>query len=267
MKQISSTLKGSAFSKIAFYLFCLAALCIQSCETIKSDIKGSIDANHQRFSGASYVRPSTDDFDPGMNLGISLSVGTSYDEFNSGSFNNKTRYSPSDKVYASTDKGPASFFDPNYGMVNTQTPDFMKHVLFSGGIEYVLKRSSDGGSTTSLNYLQIPVYALYYYKLQGAGSVFGGLGPYLAYGFAGSVSAGNQSISAFSDNNGFKRFDAGLGLTVGYKMPQSFSFSLGYDIGLANIQKNAFGDKAQNRGISLNVGYPLDKLINKAKGK
>jgi Outer membrane protein beta-barrel domain len=267
MKKIFSTLKGSAFSKIAFCLFCLLALCVQSCDTLKADLQGSVDANHQRYSGASYKQSSTDNYDPGINLGLSLNLGTSYDEFNSGSFNNKTRYSPYDKVYASTDKGPAAFFDPNGNMANTRTPDFMKHVLFTAGLEYVLKRSSDGGSTTSLSYLQIPIYALYYYKLQGAGSVFGGLGPYLAYGFAGSTTAGNESIGAFSGDNSLKRFDAGLGLKIGYKMPQSFSFSLGYDLGLANIQKSAFGDKAQNRGISLNVGYPLDKLVNKIKGK
>ena len=253
MKKIYSTLKGSVFSKIAFYLFCLLALCVQSCDTIKSDIKGSIDANHQRYSGPSYPSSSTDSYDPGINFGVTIVLGSSYAEAGSGSFYNETKQSY-DKMYASTEKGPASFLDPNYGTVNTQTPDFMKHVLFSGGLEYVLKRSSDA----SLSYLQVPIYALYYYRLQGAGSIFGGLGPYLSYGIIGS---------AFNEANGFNRFDAGLGLTVGYKIPQSFSFSLGYDLGLANIQKSAFGDKAQNRGISLNVGYPLDKLINKAKGK
>lgn len=266
MKKIFSALKESSFSKISLYLICMLTLCVQSCDMMRADVKGSVDANKQRFSGPSYPNPSPNSFDPGFNMGLSIVLANSYAEAGSGSFYNETRQSY-DKVYASTDKGPASFLDPNYGMVNTQTPDFMKHVLFSGGLEYVLKRSSDGGSTTSLSYLQVPIYALYYYRLQGAGSVFGGLGPYLAYGFAGSVSAGNQSISAFSDNNGFNRFDAGLGLTVGYKIPQSFSFSLGYDIGLANIQKNAFGDKAQNRGISLNVAYPLAKLINKVKSK
>jgi len=253
MKKISSALKRSAFSKIAFYLFCLPALCIQSCETARMDVKGSIDANKQRFSGPSYPNPSPNSFDPGINLGLSIVLAGSYAEGGSGSFYNKTRQSY-DKVYASTDKGPASFIDHNYGMIDTQAPDFMKHVLVTGGLEYILKRSSDA----SLSYLQVPIYALYYYKLKGAGSVFGGLGPYLAYGIIGS---------AFNETGGFNRFDAGLGLTIGYKMPQSFSFSLGFDIGLANIQKNAFGDKAQNRGISLNVGYPLDKLINKAKGK
>jgi Outer membrane protein beta-barrel domain len=267
MKTIFPTLKRLLCSKKEFYLLCLLAVCVQSCETARMDVKGSIDANKQRFKGPSYPNSSDNNFDPGINLGVSIVLAGSYAEAGSGSFYNKTKYPSYDKVYASTDKGPGAFFDPNENTVNTQTPDFMKHVLFTGGLEYVLKRSGDGGSTTSLDYLQVPLYALYYYRLQGAGSVFGGLGPYLAYGFAGNIKAGNESIGAFSGDDSFNRFDAGLGLTIGYKMPQSFSFSLGYDIGLANIQKNGFGDKAQNKGISFNVGYPLDKLINKIKGK
>jgi len=253
MKKIALTLKGSAFLKIAFYLFCLPVLCLQSCETTRADLKGSIDANRQYYSGPSYPRSSPNSYDAGMNFGVSMLFGTSYTETGSGGFFNKTKQSY-DKVYASTDKGVATFFDPNAGAMDTKPYNFMNNVLFSGGLEYVLKRSSDA----SLSYLQVPLYALYYHRLDGAGSVFGGLGPYLAYGIGGS---------AFGGDDGLKRFDAGLGLTVGYKMPQSFSFSLGYDIGLANIQKNGFGDKAQNRGISLNVGYPLDKLIKKGKGK
>jgi hypothetical protein len=252
MKKIALTLKRSVFSKIELYLFCLLAVCIQSCETARMDVKGSIDANKQRFSGPSYPNPSDNNFDPGINLGVSIVLAGSYAQAGSGSFYNKTRHSSYDKVYASTDKGPAAFFDPY--ATNTQPPTFMNSVLITGGLEYVLKRSSDA----SLSYLQVPLYALYYYRLDGAGSIFGGLGPYMAYGIGGS---------AFGGDDGLKRFDAGLGLTIGYKMPQSFSFSLGYDIGLANIQQSAFGDKAQNRGISLNVAYPLDKLLGKVKGK
>jgi hypothetical protein len=265
MKKIALTLKEFIYSKRDLCLFCILALGIQSCETIRTDIKGSVDANRQEYSGRSYPNSSTNDFNAGMNFGVSMIVGTSYAE--AGSSYNNTRQSY-DKVYASTDKGLASFLDPNDGMTNTQAPDLMRRVLFSGGLEYVLKRSGNGGgSTTSLSYLQIPIYALYYYKIDGAGSVFGGLGPYFAYGIGGSIKNGDEKISAFSGDDSFKRFDAGLGLTIGYKMPQSFSFSLGYDLGFANIQKNAFGDKAKNRGISLNVGYPLDKLIGKNKGK
>jgi hypothetical protein len=52
---------------------------------------------------------------------------------------------------------------------------------------------------------------------------------------------------------------------VGYRMPQGLSFSLGYDIGLTNIEKGGFGDETRNRSFSFSVGYSLDKLLGKKK--
>jgi hypothetical protein len=107
--------------------------------------------------------------------------------------------------------------------------------------------------------------------LPKAGTVFGGLGPYFAYGIGGSTTSSfnNQSSSfkSFDSTTWLKRFDAGLGLTAGYEIPNSFSFRLAYDFGLANIDRNSFSDKAQNRGISLNIGYPLDKIIGENKSQ
>lgn len=251
MKKIILFFKGVAHSKNQLYLWCILALLIQSCSSMNSArLEASVDANKQRFSGPSYPNPSTTKYSPGENVALLIIAGMAHGESQGNTYNKQHDNNP---FYASADKGPGSFLNPGGTMAANPSHTFTDNLYFMGGIEFVNK-GIDGGS---LAYLQVPLYAMYQYKLGGdAGKVFGGLGPYFAYGIIGS---------AFGGEGGFKRFDAGLGITAGYEMPQSLSFRLGYDLGLANIQKNAFGDKANNRTISLAVGYSLDKLLGKGK--
>ncbi|GAB3947376.1 hypothetical protein GCM10028805_19500 [Spirosoma harenae] len=61
----------------------------------------------------------------------------------------------------------------------------------------------------------------------------------------------------------------GQGL-IGYQFPNSLRVRLAYDLGLLNIQPSPFGPdgaKAYNRSLSLNVGYPLTKIVDKFKKK
>ena len=266
MKKVFFAPKQMICFKSSVYLLCLLALCAQSCQQSIYQLTASADLSKQRFKGPSYPNPSDNSLEPGQNIGLLIVAGSAYGESQLLNYNN--RASGSSNFYASTDNGAAAFFNPDGNLVKKRSQDFTDNLFFKGGLELIDKRSGDDGSTTSLNYLQIPLFAMYNYQLngRGAGSLFGGLGPYLAYGIGGNMGSGKEKISAFSDPEGFKRFDAGLGINIGYQMPQSFSFSLGYDIGLANIQKNAFGDKAQNRSFSLNVAYPLDKLVSKIRG-
>src|SRR5664279_59548 len=94
-----------------------------------------------------------------------------------------------------------------------------RHLRGMAGIEFVQKRSKDGGTKITLNYLQVPAYLLYYYQLPSAGNIFGGLGPYLAYSIGGKMKTSGQTseTKSFDKTTGFKPFDVGLGLTAGYK--------------------------------------------------
>ncbi len=153
-----------------------------------------------------------------------------------------------------------------------------QHLAFMSGLELTGKgaRQTTGGSTdkTSLLYLEIPIYAIYYQNLANKGRVFGGIGPYIAYGLSGtfnSTTSGRSfSSPAFGTNGGFQRFDAGIALTAGYQLTNSLRFRLAYDLGLANIESGPSGtngDKTFNRTLSLNVGYPLEKLAGLVKKK
>ncbi len=153
----------------------------------------------------------------------------------------------------------------------------LSHVYPLIGIQIIGKggkyNDGFGTSTTRITYLEIPMYAMYGYKLpDDKGGVFGGLGPYIGYGLWGKTtykdSRTNESYGAFDKNSGgYKRFDAGLNFMVGYQLPQGLSLSLVREIGLVNIDSGNSADKTYNRVWSLNVGYPLDKIVSKLKKK
>jgi len=94
----------------------------------------------------------------------------------------------------------------------------------------------------------------------GPGLIEGGLGPYFAYGIGGS----RRGISSFGENNGgFKRFDAGLNLQLGYKLDNGLSFRLAYDLGLANVEYADEDVKGHTRAFGINAGYQIGRLFGK----
>lgn len=114
--------------------------------------------------------------------------------------------------------------------------------------------------TVNPMYLQLPVH--YAYKLDvtpGTRIVFHA-GPYVAYGIGGKSKLsgslgdwdGGTEWDVFGDD-GFKRFDAGLGLGVGAEFGPIL-LDLGWDMGLVNIADSNSGD-IKNQNAYLSVGY------------
>ena len=131
------------------------------------------------------------------------------------------------------------------------------------GLEYINKgaKFSGNGGKISLNYIQVPIDFLYHYPI-GPGNAYGGLGPYFAYGIGGS----DGGESSFGENNGgFKRFDAGAGFLLGYKLNMGVSLDFGYDLGLANIEYASQDVKGHSRCFSINLGYQIGKLFVRNK--
>jgi hypothetical protein len=232
---------------------------LQSCD--QEIVQGSLDANRVRyeytFNGLQRVSPSGEAI--GYNIGVFFaSGGAGAAETNGRSSFFKNRFSNTQFLAtASKDHGP--FYNDNENLeLNTgvnysniaASNNISQNIRFLGGVEFVGK-----GGDKHFYYFEAPLYATYWKTLKENGEIFGGLGPYVSYGIG----------SAFGSNGGFKPFDAGVSARAGYKMVNGFSFSLGYDYGLANISKEGgFNDEtAQNRSISLNVGYPLQKLIKR----
>lgn len=276
MRKAIFYLKGIIHFRNSFYLlFFLFCLFFQSCKEF-IELKVSGDYNHQSYTGPSYPSASSDEPAFGGNIGFFTTGIEGWHNANlgTGTFN-KAPYRSAQELYASNLHGPSAFDyrseDHEKEMMTMQKgkapSSFVSHLRGMAGIEFVQKRSKDGGTKITLNYLQVPLYVLYYYQLPSAGNIFGGLGPYFAYGIGGKMkttyNGQTSETKSFDKTSGFKPFDVGLGLTAGYKITNSFSFSLAYDYGLANIDRNPGGDKAKNRGISLNVSYPLNKIIKK----
>jgi hypothetical protein len=141
----------------------------------------------------------------------------------------------------------------------TAASPLMRQLALQTGLVLVGKGRKIGDGTftetTSLWYLQVPVHLLYLHPVRGGKLLYGGLGPYFAYGLAGNIKDDTFSVDAFGQNNGgLRRFDAGLGLTAGCWVTHQLTVSLTYDVGLANIGPNAF-DKIRNRVLGLNVGF------------
>jgi hypothetical protein len=139
---------------------------------------------------------------------------------------------------------------------------FLDHLAVQAGLELIGKggKIDDGGVSQKLSlwYLEVPVHALYLHPLPNKKLLFGGLGPYLAYGLSGTVkSGGTPTINAFDKTNGLRRFDAGLSLTAGCWLTNRIVASLRYDLGLANLSRDPQYEKIRNRSIGLEVGYAL----------
>jgi hypothetical protein len=129
------------------------------------------------------------------------------------------------------------------------------------GIGFVGKGAKLDNFTLPLEYLEIPVMVSYHYPV-GPGQLFGRFGPYFAYGIGGKV----DGVSVYGENNGgFKHFDAGLGLRVGYQLDMGLSLAAGYEYGLANIEYADQDVTGHNRSFSINVGYNIGRLFAKVK--
>lgn len=160
-----------------------------------------------------------------------------------------------DEVHSEFAEAPAK---PSYG------PKF----AIGFGVEYISKgaKSKQGNTKIGLNYIEIPVHLMCHLPAGSSGSIYGGIGPYFAYGIGGSIKSTGFSQKSFGENNGgYKRFDAGLGLIIGYRLNMGLSADVFYDLGLVNTAYPSFDATSKNRCFGLNIGYSLGKIFGKEK--
>jgi hypothetical protein len=103
------------------------------------------------------------------------------------------------------------------------------------------KGKADGHSFSySLNYLELPFVLKYMHPLGHLLSLQPFTGVYVAAGVGGKMKDFNQrqAYSSF-DDEGFKRFDAGLRIGCGLQFANLYT-EMGYDLGLANISHDYF---------------------------
>ena len=130
-------------------------------------------------------------------------------------------------------------------------------IYFETGLSYIEKGgkgSCDGARFTyNLDYLEMPLVLKYDYRVDGMLSIQPFLGGYVAAGIGGKIKdfGHRQAYSSF-DDEGFKRFDAGI--KVGCGVQYNFLYAeLGYDFGLSNISQDYF-DTSRTGSLFATVG-------------
>ena len=150
----------------------------------------------------------------------------------------------------------------NFGV----TIDFEKSEKFAfrPGIYYSMKgfKADEVMPKVNLNYLEMPLLAVFKIGLTENSKLEFQIGPYLAYGICGkykyetSVTPKNNrfeseytTYKSFSGEDSYKRFDLGInsGLGVSYK---NYYLGASYELGTTYIM-----NKSPNHCLSINVGY------------
>jgi len=136
-------------------------------------------------------------------------------------------------------------------------------LITNGG--YIGKGRKINGATEHLNYLEVSEALAYVHKTPG-GLLYGGVGPYAAYGIGGKVKFAGGSEPAFG-TDGYKRFDAGLHFLGEYRFNMGLMVGVGYDWGLYDKSNDPSDYTSRNRTMSVSVGYSVDKIVKAIKGK
>jgi len=137
------------------------------------------------------------------------------------------------------------------------------------GVNTNYKDSYDNTETdvkVSPSYLQLPITALYKFKVGEGLSLYPSAGLYLGYGIAGKIKSETTGAYSYSGSSDFfgkdedgdewsNRFDAGA--TVGLNLQfNKFIIGLGYDYGFLKINKESYDDgNMLNGNIKVSVGY------------
>jgi hypothetical protein len=170
-----------------------------------------------------------------------------------------SEYSRTDNQSATTDITPNFHVGGYYDAVVSSGFSVQSGLLLQGkGGKY---KTYDGSALTNKRlYLEVPINLLGRVKA-GAGDVFFGGGPYLAYGISAKVKSGQQAVD-LDWGGGYDKLnplDAGLNFLVGYRFVNGLVFNLGNGIGLENIYNSNTGTR-RNRISSISVGYEFRKL-------
>lgn len=107
--------------------------------------------------------------------------------------------------------------------------------------------------TFSPAYIELPIYASYRVNFAPQSQLQINFGPYLACGVNGKMKSDGIEFDIF-DEDGLRRFDAGLGVGLGYTI-NHFYVGLDYQFGLTNIADTGGIGKITNRNFNFSVGY------------
>lgn len=157
--------------------------------------------------------------------------------------------------------------DPGLDVINTPSQKQRSYFYLSEELEFVVKsaNSTFGGAgnttTTTLNYLQLPILVNYLYPLNNnTAAIYAGLGIYFAYALSGKYKNNGQTQDIHlgnSANDGLKRSDLDISINAGYNISNKWDAFINYDIGIKNLSNQTPDPDIHIRGFSINVGYTI----------
>lgn len=117
-------------------------------------------------------------------------------------------------------------------------------------------RVEKGTLTWGADYLNIPIYAKWYTRLNGF-YLFGG--PQLSFKVKDINKIdipGGEDLDDFDNGvSSYKTFDFGLAVGLGYQFNSGLLLSAGYTIGLIDIYKQEYGNTNLNSVFQFNAGW------------
>ncbi len=186
------------------------AACLTSCMAFRPLIHGSLDFAKQGYSGDSYDETESSDMNVGLNVAFLMMMAPQDLRIKPTSFYRPSQEYRHQLAYSSEPSTTDASRRKEYQYrpsLNYQTSDrFIDRLNLLTGLEFVQKNSKYEETKIRLSYLQVPVVVVYMHDLGSDRKVFGGLGPYFAYGIGGKFKGDGFSEKAFDKDFGFKRF-------------------------------------------------------------
>lgn len=146
---------------------------------------------------------------------------------------------------------------------------FTENIFLETGLDLSIKRSSlklsgwlgdladeylDENAKAKINpiYFHIPIHVGYKFYFTDDMKLNLSAGPFMAFGLGGKAKEDGESYDVFGSDEGFKRFDFGLGLKVGLDI-NKINVHMGYDFGLINVH-NTMND-IHTRNFYIGLAY------------
>jgi hypothetical protein len=113
--------------------------------------------------------------------------------------------------------------------------------------------------STTLNYLQLPINALYKFNIADDSKFLVFAGPYFGYGLSGTMKAKydgeseSEDLKFGSDDDQLSAFDFGVNVGIGYQY-NKFFIKAQYNLGLGNLSNDS-DDSIKNTNIGISIGY------------
>jgi len=244
---------------LTFTVMIFTLISLSSCFATE-EVEGSYDISDEHETGPSDL---TNSLDAGFNVAMNFTWGFS-GSTPGGHINNVDRgyFYGNDGIYSNDMQAGGGTWMPSAPAAGSG------QYLWVSKLQLIQKGSKFESNRTKLNYFEAGQDIQYQYTYANQSAIFGGLGPYIAYGIGGNVKGPGFKEPAFGGTDGYKRFDAGLHLVGGYRLPSALYLSVAYEYGLVN-KSPAPDFTSRNRTFSIAVGYPLDKIFKglaKSKG-